>query len=97
MKFLMKIESIGRMLSPDVFGTDMYLEWFRPDNRHKDMPMISLTDQIDKAQKFDTMAEAMELWRTSIGTRADGKPDRPLTAYSITFATLTTEASNEQE
>lgn len=99
MKFLMKIEAIGRVPVETMWGKDafVYLEWFKPENRELGLPMIALTDQFDKAQKFDDMKDLMETWRFAIGERPDGKPDRPLTAYTISTATLTTEVIHEQD
>lgn len=68
-------------------GPDLYLQWFRPRNIEAGMPMICFTGKPELAQKFDSMTEAMDLWKTPIGIRADGKPDRPLTAFSVTFTT----------
>jgi hypothetical protein len=41
------------------------------------------TADISKARRFQSAAEALELWRTECGVRPDGKPNRPLTAYTI--------------
>lgn len=87
MKFAMKIEGIGKMLSPSPDDEGIYLEWFRPENLEKGLPMICFTESKDQARRFDNMAELMECWCTAIGTRADGQPDRPLTAYSISIVT----------
>lgn len=38
---------------------------------------------IAKARQFEDAAEALEYWRQSAGLRADGKPNRPLTAYTV--------------
>lgn len=93
MKFIMKIEGTAFASRPEHMP-ELYLEWFRPENRKRFLPMICFTEDRDKAQKFDTMEALMELWRTPIGTRPDGRPDRPLTAFTI--STLATEVSNEQ-
>jgi hypothetical protein len=45
------------------------------------------TADVSKAIRFPTFEAAMELWRTQSKRRPyrpDGKPNRPLTAYSIT-------------
>ena len=49
------------------------------------------TDDITKAMKFPSMNEAFELWKTTSKTRPkrpDGKPNRPLTAFTITFESV---------
>ena len=35
------------------------------------------------AQVFETAGEALECWKWAEGVRADGRPNRPLTAWSI--------------
>lgn len=47
------------------------------------------TNDLTKARKFATKEEAFEVWRTPIGKRADGKPDRPLTAFSVGIQPVT--------
>lgn len=37
------------------------------------------------AKHFASAAEAMEYWRQPYGMRADGKPNRPLTAWSVSI------------
>lgn len=44
------------------------------------------TTDLAKAKKFDTQAAALEFWKTrsrTRPTRRDGRPNRPLTALSI--------------
>lgn len=48
----------------------------------------TFTDDKEKAIKFRDLAHAFETWKTQSKVRplrADGKPNRPLTAFSITF------------
>lgn len=47
------------------------------------------TDSLLDAQKFDTPTDAIEAWKTPAtcachGIRPDGKPNRPLTKYTVT-------------
>lgn len=44
------------------------------------------TDDPSKARQFSSAADAMEYWRRSYGLRPDGKPNRPLTAYTVEIA-----------
>jgi hypothetical protein len=44
---------------------------------------IVTTPDISQAKQFPTALEAVETWRLSHGLRADGKPDRPLTAFTV--------------
>jgi hypothetical protein len=41
------------------------------------------TPDKDDARRFPDVAAATEFWRQSAGTRPDGKPNRPLTAWTI--------------
>ena len=41
------------------------------------------TPDPDKALKFEDAKSAFELWRASHGTQPDGKPNRPLTAFTV--------------
>jgi hypothetical protein len=42
----------------------------------------TFTDDLAKAKRM-TQKEAFETWTYAIGTRPDGKPDRPLTAFTV--------------
>lgn len=45
-----------------------------------------LTTLIEKARRFDTAGEALVYWRqqsVACPLRPDGKPNRPLTAYTV--------------
>lgn len=44
---------------------------------------LTATDDPAKARQFESAADALEFWRASYGLRPDGKPNRPLTAYTI--------------
>lgn len=48
----------------------------------------TFTDDKAKALVFDSLAKAFETWKTQSTIRPlrpDGKPNRPLTAFTITF------------
>jgi hypothetical protein len=50
---------------------------------------LETTDKIDEAQKFPNAAAAWERWRVQKGVRPyDGKPNRPLTAWTAEFETV---------
>ncbi len=53
-----------------------------------DGPWVYLitTDDPAKARRFADAGEALEFWRMSYGIRPDGKPNRPLTAYTVEVA-----------
>jgi len=63
-----------------------YLEWSDPDGRGG-MGDERWTDDVTKAKTFPTFADAMECWKAESSirpVRPDGRPNRPLTAFSIT-------------
>jgi hypothetical protein len=63
-----------------------YLEWSDPD-ANRGMGEERWTNDLAKAKRFADFTEAMECWRaqsTVRPLRPDGKPNRPLTAYSVT-------------
>ncbi len=65
-----------------------YLASYDPDGR-AGLGSITWTDDIAQAMIFPGHAEAWACWRqtsTVLPRRADGKPNRPLTAYSVSLA-----------
>ena len=63
-----------------------YLEWSDPDARGG-RGDDRWTADLAKAKKFATFTDAMECWTaqsTVVPFRPDGKPNRPMTAYSVT-------------
>jgi hypothetical protein len=62
-----------------------FLEHFDPTTEVKG----AWTNDLTRARKFASKEDAFEVWRTSIGTRSDGKPDRPLTAFSVGIQPVT--------
>lgn len=56
-----------------------FLVEFTPDPYN-----VVTTDDKAQAMMFPTPGEALELWRKDTGrVRADGKPDRPLSVYTV--------------
>jgi len=52
---------------------------------------LSVTPDIRMAMKFVDLIEATTFWKqqsTSVPYRPDGKPNRPLTSFTITFETV---------
>jgi hypothetical protein len=52
---------------------------------------MEFTADQDEALTFPSVAEALTYWRTvskTVPRRDDGKPNRPLTAYTVTIQTL---------
>lgn len=56
-----------------------YLKTYTPDEKIKG----TFTNDPGEAMQFASPGDLLETWKHSIGTRPDGKPDRPLTAFTI--------------
>lgn len=54
--------------------------------------LIETTDKIEEAMRFESFIDAMEYWRTSPANHptrlTDGKPNRPLTAYTVQIVSV---------
>lgn len=64
-----------------------YLEWSDPDAKFG-MGDEGWTNDLAKAKRFANFADASECWRAQSTVRPwrnDGKPNRPMTAYSVTI------------
>ena len=64
-----------------------YLQSYDPE-ANGGRGMIEFTDDIDDAKQFPGMFAAVALWQTvptSRPRRADGKPNKPLTAFTMEF------------
>ena len=69
----------------DLDGT--YVKSFDPDARDGHGHIIGTRDRRE-AKHFDNAGDAFSYWRqcsTVLPTRPDGKPNRPLTAYTCEF------------
>jgi hypothetical protein len=65
--------------------TTTYLLGFWPD-RFGGRGEVTLTDDLDAARKFASFQDVMECWKTQskvVPLRDDGKPNRPLTAFTV--------------
>lgn len=65
-----------------------YQPAFHPPNADYDGGLLVTSPNFLDAQKFDSAIEAVEVWRTQApcpchNLRPDGKPNRPLTAYTV--------------
>jgi hypothetical protein len=63
----------------------MYLVAYDPD-AHDGQGDAQFSPNISFARRFDSAADAMQLWRTTSQVRParpDGKPNRPLTALHV--------------
>lgn len=68
----------------------MYVKDYSPDG-HGGRGSLQATSNLDEARRFGSLVEAMEEWRrvsATHPTRRDGKPNRPLTAYTVEMMQL---------
>lgn len=74
----------GLLLEPE------WVKAYDPDGMYG-YGLVELTKQRDEARRFDDAAEALRCWKqtsTVRPTRDDGKPNRPLTAFTIELETV---------
>ena len=78
-----------RIIAPALGGPDplsgTWLKSFDPNARNGRGLIVGTTDR-NEAHRFEDAGAAMECWRqvsTTHPTRLDGRPNRPLTAYTI--------------
>jgi len=69
---------------------ERWLSYYDP-TKHGYRGEIRTTPDAKDALAFDTFEDAAECWRQSHGTRPDGRPNRPLTAYTIEIKPLPNE------
>ena len=68
-----------------------YLKAYDPTYVHPDGydgGILEVTSNLREAMRFPNLRAALETYRQSFGTRADGQPNRPLTAWTITFVNV---------
>jgi hypothetical protein len=72
-----------------------YLEWFDPKADPDEGEIGGFTPDIAKAKRFEKMIDATSFYMSprvdAAGNpvmRADGKPDRPLTAFTVSIEPL---------
>jgi hypothetical protein len=76
-----------------------YLEKFTPDVDEYGLGRVESTDDIARALQFPSTLEAGEFWKQQSRVhplRDDGKPNRPLTAFSIEFVYVKPQTEDNQ-
>lgn len=75
--------------------SEQYLKTFDPDVHAPDQPYptgrAEWTDKTDEALVFANHTDALLLWKTQATVtplRPDGRPNRPLTAFTVTVERL---------
>lgn len=90
MKFVMVCEGlVGIALTGDSsrVPTGLFLESFNAD-AHQGRGAATWTSDIERALQFDSPSDGFAIWKrqsTVKPTRPDGHPNRPLTAFSVSF------------
>ena len=75
---------------------DVYIEDFIPDTDPFGRGEVFVTTLKQEAKQFADLEAALEFWKQQskrMPLRPDGKPNRPLTAFSITFESVDEEAN----
>ena len=79
-----KIKLIGTVIGQPTPHDGRWLKHYDPsDCLVTDRIVLETTDREDEARTFSIGIEAIECWRTAVGFRPDGKPNRPLTAWTV--------------
>jgi hypothetical protein len=92
---IMRVEALASVIGPPA-RTGLWLKAF--DNEARDgRGSASFTDDPREALRFPDLEAAFEAWKSQSRTqplRPDGRPNRPLTAYSVTFDTIADEPAD---
>ena len=59
---------------------------YRLPGEEYDGGLLEVTDDPSEALEFPSAKEALECWRREYGMRPDGRPNRPLTAFTVEVA-----------
>ena len=85
--YVIKAEGYANVLLDCPFA-GQYLEWFDPDILDDTQDMATFVVDPAEAKLFASALEALEEWkriRTRDPWRVDGKPNRPLTALTVSI------------
>lgn len=79
-------------LPPDTYRVDTFVKAYDP-HAHEGRGFAEFTHNIDEAIEFADVSEAFTFYRQSHGERLDGKPNRPLTAFTVEVMPKTDEVA----
>jgi hypothetical protein len=71
----------------DMLG-DTYVFDYTPDLESNGLGFLTVTHHLSRAKRFSNVEEALAFYRQQsvrCPLRGDGKPNRPLTAYTVEF------------
>lgn len=72
-------------IADELIGAPRYLSAFDPE-AHEGRGLVTFTTNPNEAIRYETTTAALEAWRSESRTvplRPDGKPNRPMTAFTI--------------
>jgi len=84
-----RLRIIGTVLGEPSPFDGQYVKEYDPTYCHPDGydgGILETTPDPGEALTFPSAVEALECWRKSYGTRCDGQPNRPLTAFTVEVA-----------
>lgn len=90
------LDAVGPSLDGSPFSPG-WLKYFSADD-HDGLGAIEVTSNPDEALEFETGHAALELWGTQSTIRPlrpDGKPNRPMTAFSVAIQEVTNETDSD--
>jgi hypothetical protein len=77
------IKFVGSALGNPTDADGKYLRAYVPEPHGR---LVVCDDPAD-AQRFAFVGDAIGFWRQAYGTRPDGRPNRPLTAWTVDLET----------
>jgi hypothetical protein len=90
MQYALKIVGVPIALTHTPFEVGHYVKVYQANGNYG-RGFLETTDDLDKAIHFADAHAALECWRaisTTHPKRPDGKPNRPLTAFSVELIKL---------
>lgn len=97
------MKSMGLAGWPSDGSEGQYLRAYNPNGgppQHPGRGLIEWTADINEAIWFPDLAAGMAEWKrqsTNVPLRPDGRPNRPLTAYTVTFVSPTSQTNLPEE
>jgi hypothetical protein len=82
----------GAVTEFDGMYVKAYDPTYDPPGEEYDGGILEVTGNIEEALAFETPTAAFAKWKQSYGTREDGRPNRPLTAWTIECELIETSA-----
>jgi hypothetical protein len=88
MSFVIRVSGMrGQTIAPSPAEADGWVKSFDPE-AYEGRGIAELTSDVAEAKRFSSMEEAYAFWRLvpeARPIRDDGRPNRPLTAFSVSI------------